>query len=259
MKLELITRRPEGQARPTPLLFVHGAWHGAWSWERFLPYFANRGYTCHALSLRGHGESEGRRGLRWQSTADYLADIEVTVASLETPPVIIAHAMGGYLAQRYLERHTPPAAVLLAPVPITGITDFMAHYATRHPWPFLKMIFSLSAVHMGNDPEVAGDILFSRDLPAEELARHAARLQPESVRLALEASFIRPRPRPGTPMLLIAAANDQVFDLEEMTETAHAWHADLEVLPGLGHDMMLDTRWEVAAGCLATWLEGRGL
>jgi pimeloyl-ACP methyl ester carboxylesterase len=53
----------EGQAharsdRPTPLLFVHGAWHGAWCWdEYFLDFFAGRGYRALAVSLRGHGNS----------------------------------------------------------------------------------------------------------------------------------------------------------------------------------------------------------
>ena len=43
MQLEVITRMPEGSARPTPLSFVHGAFSGAWGWDQhFLPYFADR-------------------------------------------------------------------------------------------------------------------------------------------------------------------------------------------------------------------------
>jgi hypothetical protein len=30
--LEVITYKPLSSPRPTPLLFVHGAWHGAWCW-----------------------------------------------------------------------------------------------------------------------------------------------------------------------------------------------------------------------------------
>src|SRR6476661_688640 len=58
MKLELITRTPAGTAYPTPILFVHGAWHGAWCWEEhFLDFFAERGHRVAALDLRGHGAS----------------------------------------------------------------------------------------------------------------------------------------------------------------------------------------------------------
>ena len=61
MNLELIKSEPVSAAHPTPILFVHGMWHGAWCWaEHFLPYFAQHGYDSYALSLRGHGASEGR-------------------------------------------------------------------------------------------------------------------------------------------------------------------------------------------------------
>ena len=33
MQLEVIARTPKGRARPTPLLFVHGAYGGAWEWD----------------------------------------------------------------------------------------------------------------------------------------------------------------------------------------------------------------------------------
>ena len=44
----------------TPVLFVHGAWHGAWCGdEHFLDFFADKGYRAVALSLRGHGAGRG--------------------------------------------------------------------------------------------------------------------------------------------------------------------------------------------------------
>jgi len=43
VKLERITRTP-GTGKATPLVFVHGAWHGAWCWDEFfLPCFADKG------------------------------------------------------------------------------------------------------------------------------------------------------------------------------------------------------------------------
>jgi len=61
VNLEIIKEEPASNARPTPILFVHGMCHAAWCWgEHFLPYFAGHGYMSHALSLRGHGSSEVR-------------------------------------------------------------------------------------------------------------------------------------------------------------------------------------------------------
>ena len=53
MQLEVIARTPKGRARPTPLLFVHGAYGGAWEWdEHFLPYFAERGWVSHVYCAK---------------------------------------------------------------------------------------------------------------------------------------------------------------------------------------------------------------
>src|SRR5213080_2482633 len=52
---------PERRSRRKPLLFVHGELAGSWLWERFLAYFAGRGWEGHALNLRNH---------YWSQTAD---------------------------------------------------------------------------------------------------------------------------------------------------------------------------------------------
>ncbi len=70
MNLEIITRKPRGESYDTPILFVHGAWHGARHWdEHFLPYFAEQGFEAHALNFRNHGKSESTGQLRWRRGA----------------------------------------------------------------------------------------------------------------------------------------------------------------------------------------------
>ena len=39
---------PERRSRRRPLLFVHGELGGSWAWERFLGYFAGRGWDGRA-------------------------------------------------------------------------------------------------------------------------------------------------------------------------------------------------------------------
>src|SRR5258708_23544761 len=60
---------PERRSRRKPLLFVHGELGGSWAWERFLGYFAGRGWEGHALNLRDH---------HWSQTA---APAQLSVAS----------------------------------------------------------------------------------------------------------------------------------------------------------------------------------
>ncbi len=53
--LDVIEKGPCRESHKTPVLFVHGAWHGAWCWdEHFLDFFAEQGYRSLAVSLRGH-------------------------------------------------------------------------------------------------------------------------------------------------------------------------------------------------------------
>lgn len=37
-------------------LLVHGAWHGAWCWQRVLPALVRAGHRAHAVTLTGVGE-----------------------------------------------------------------------------------------------------------------------------------------------------------------------------------------------------------
>jgi len=209
MQLELVTRRPESDPHSTPLLFVHGAWHAAWCWaEYFLPYFAAHGYVSHALSLRGHGASEGRVRVRRNRGADYAVDVAQVAAQLPQPPVVIGHSLGGYTVQKYLEAHSAPAAVLLASVPHFGALKFFLKQLVRHPLLFLKATFTLSGYPFIGAPQLARQAFFSADLPEEEFQRYFAQLQDESYLAGLDASiFNLPHPsKISTPMLVLGAA-----------------------------------------------------
>ena len=94
MRLELVTKEPPSVTHPTPILFVHGMWHAAWCWEEhFLSYYADHGYVVHALSLRGHGASEGRERLRWTSLADYVSDVAQVAGQMGRIPAMAAPAL----------------------------------------------------------------------------------------------------------------------------------------------------------------------
>jgi pimeloyl-ACP methyl ester carboxylesterase len=85
-RLELLHEAPQGQARQAPaLLFVHGAFCGAWCWQlRFMPWFAAHGYDCWALSLEGHAGSEGHNYLSAVSIEDYRRNLVSVVKQLKT-------------------------------------------------------------------------------------------------------------------------------------------------------------------------------
>ena len=108
-----------GGALPT-LLLVHGAWHGAWCWERFVPWLEARGYRVVAPDLRKHGAKTDRAGLRWTRIGEYVEDVSGVLDGL-SGPVVVGHSMGGLIAQKVLERRGAAGLALLASVPTGGV------------------------------------------------------------------------------------------------------------------------------------------
>lgn len=266
--LEVNTRQPKLTARLTPLLFVHGAWHGAWCWEEFFaPYFANRGYGVTSMSYRGHGKSDGRQHMRRHSLLDYVADVAQVAQQIErergVPPLVIGHSLGGFVVQKYLETHEAPAAILLAPVPITGFFWGSLRLGQRHPWAFLKTLVLFDPSHLLNTPELLHDLCFSDEMPRESVEKYSLLIGPEAFRAALDAILlVRPqidRIKGKQPMLLIAAADDRIFTVEEERHTAEAYGAQWELMPNMAHDVMLDRGWERVADTMFAWLTAQGI
>jgi alpha-beta hydrolase superfamily lysophospholipase len=236
--------------------------HAAWCWtENFLPYFARHGYVSCALSLRGHGGSEGRTRLRWTSLADYVSDVTQVIAHMETHPVLVGHSMGGMIVQKYLESKAAPAAVLLASAPPQGVFRATLRVAIRHPWMFAKANMAASMLPLLSTPQLAREALFSDDMPEEQVGSYFSRLQEESYRAYLDMmglSLPKPR-RVRTPVLVLGAADDRLISLRDVEATARAYRTRAEMFPEMAHDMMLEAGWQAVADRILSWLKGQGM
>ncbi len=261
MPLEVVSRPPVGSPRPTPLLFVHGAWHAAWCWENFLGYFAERGYAAHALSLPGHGGSPGRERLRWTRIAEYAAAVIEVAQGLPTPPVLIGHSMGGLTVQKALETCAAPAGVLLASVPPGGVLAGTLRLSQRHPLVLLRVNLTFSLAPVVGTPALAREVLFSPGTPEAVVRACHARLQDESYLAFLDMLALDlPRPdRVRAPLLVLGGAQDGLFPPAEVEATARACGVQATVFPDMGHDLMLEPGWPQVAAHIAAWLEARGL
>lgn len=261
--LEIILQRPRQPTFRTPLLFLHGAFAGAWCWEvHFLPYFVQRGFTVCAPSLRGHGRSDGQQQLQQTGLHEFVRDLERVVGELEHPPVLIGHSMGGLVIQKYLERHTAPAAVLMASVPPHGLLQSSLRLMLSDPL-LLTQLTVLQGIGPGaTDSGIARRAVFSDRLPEAELLEYARKLQPESQR-ALWDMTVGALPRPwrvqAPPMLVIGARNDALFSVAEMKETARAYSAELHLQPDMAHAVMLEPGWRSVAERIIDWLTDKGL
>jgi non-heme chloroperoxidase len=255
-RLEVLSYEPRGGSPRPPLLFVHGAFTAAWCWaEHFLPFFSARGYQAHALSLRGHGMSEGRAQLDWHSISDYVDDVAEVAAGLTTPPVLIGHSMGGLVVQKYLERATVPAAVLMASVPPQGLLSASLQLAMQTP----DLFRDINTVFVGGQAsaESLRQVLFAQPLSSDALQRYQRLMQPESQRAVwdmalfnLPARWLMQLP----PLLVLGAEFDALIPARFADATANYYGTQAEIFPGIGHGMMLETGWENVAQRIATWI-----
>src|SRR6187200_1452150 len=105
---------PERRSRRRPLLLLHGELGGSWLWERYLGYFAQRGWEGHALNLKAHFWSE-TDDLEKLDLDSYLADVEAGFTAISRPSVVIGQGMGALLAMQLAERQPVAGLVLISP------------------------------------------------------------------------------------------------------------------------------------------------
>ena len=261
MKLEILSEKPKGSPKKTPVLFVHGAWHGAWCWENFLAYFAENGYPAYAVSLRGHGNSERPSRFSWTRIADYVEDVAAAVDRIPGDPVLVGHSMGGLVVQKFLEDQAAAAAVLLAPVPVKGVLRTTLRIAWRHPIAFSRANLTWSLFPLVKSPELAREAFFSDDMPEDIFQRYHRQLQDESY-LAFMDMLVFNRANPHkikTDILLLGAENDTIFHVDEMEETAAAYNIQPGIFEDMAHDMMLEKNWQAVADRIIAWLHDKGL
>ena len=264
-RLEILSQHPDSKAHATPLLFVHGAFGGAWYWqEHFLPYFAAQGYATYALSLRGHGGSAGHEHLDWWSIADYADDVDSIIADLAQKPVLIGHSMGGFVVQKLFEREHPAGAVLLASVPPQGLMSSSLSMMMVQPDLLSQMnrVFEGGWNAFGAPSEVLRDALFAQEIDTTTLQRYATQMQPESQRALWDMTmFDLPRVRQVDlpPLLVLGAEHDRLIPASQAHATAAFYGVDAEIIPNIGHGMMLEKDWQIVADRILTWLTSQDI
>jgi pimeloyl-ACP methyl ester carboxylesterase len=110
----------------TPVVFIHGLWVLASSWDRWADFFKQAGYAPLTPDWPGDPESveqaranpEALAGQKLEEVAGHTIDV---IDALETKPVVIGHSTGGLLAQIVAGRGHSAATVAIDPGPFRGV------------------------------------------------------------------------------------------------------------------------------------------
>jgi len=253
------------RARP-PLVMIHGAFSGPWSFDGFRKPFEASGYSVHAPVLRHH--DCGRTppsALGRVSLTDYAADLEKLIAGLDEPPVVVGHSLGGLLAQMLAARGKARAVVLLAPSAPWGVLPTtLFEVASAQTLLFSGGDYRGSLIQP--DYQIAAAHALDK-LDAAERGRVYARLVPESGQATFEimswnfdmrrAAHVRARDV-TCPVLCLVGSDDKINPPSTVARIASRYHgrATFEEIAGHSHWLIGEKGCEKIAARAVAWLAG---
>jgi pimeloyl-ACP methyl ester carboxylesterase len=212
---------PERRSRRKPLLFVHGELTGSWLWERFLGYFASRGWEGHALNLQNH---------YWSRTADpadltfdtYVGDVVAALERLGPTTVVIGHGMGALLGLKAAERAPLGGLVLLAPEPPAAVRAPVQPHALRD----IPDSYGRARIGWSTLPEKLQrdhrDLTIADVLRVQHLLGQKPHESGRAMRTVLAGVPVDPRPFVEIPRLVIGAGLDRTVS-EPVAEQVATW------------------------------------
>ncbi|HEY3317074.1 MAG TPA: alpha/beta fold hydrolase [Coriobacteriia bacterium] len=252
----------------TKIVFIHGAFVNAASWEEFIPFFEQRGYEVMAPEWprKEAGSAEDLGGL---GVAEIVDQYHELIHAMPESPVIIGHSFGGLFTEILLDRGFGLAGVALDPAPPKGVL--------RLAWSELK-VASPALAHLSKrdgtvelTPEEF-DYGFTNTWPRDEAKKAYERYYvPETGRIFWQdayANFAMHSPvavdygRTGrAPLLMTAGEKDHTLPTA-VVRSAHEKYAkrpetrtDFHEFPERSHLLMAGPGWQDVAEYVAAWLE----
>jgi pimeloyl-ACP methyl ester carboxylesterase len=83
-------------------VLVHGAWHGAWCWEKVIPLLSDVGHAVHAIDLPGLGEEQ--TPVKDVTLKSYVFAVNELINSIDQAVVLVGHSMGGMVITQVAEQ-----------------------------------------------------------------------------------------------------------------------------------------------------------
>jgi pimeloyl-ACP methyl ester carboxylesterase len=225
---------PERRSRRKPLLFIHGELAGSWVWERYLGYFAGRGWEGHAVNLRNH---------HWSLTADpaelsfetYTEDVVAALDRLGPTTVAIGHGMGGLLALKAAERVAIAGIVLLS----SELPRDLRVPARQHELREIPEVYGRSAIGWETLPERL--VRDDRDLTLPDVLKiqHLLGQKPHEAgaakRQMLAGVSVDRRVFAEVPRLVIGGGLDRQVSLDDAERLAEWLDAEFEPFGAHSH------------------------
>jgi non-heme chloroperoxidase len=256
------------------IVFIHGLWIHASSWQPWMDFFNQQGYETlnppwpgdsPTVELcRDHPQAIANRGVK--EIADRYAEV---ISSMAQPPIVIGHSFGGLLAQILLGRGIAVAGIGIDPAPLKGVWQ-LPFSALRASLPVLGNPFNLTkAVSLTYDQFRYG---FANAVPEKEARdlydRWTIPAPARPLFQAATATFAGSETRVDTanvtrgPLLITGGEKDNIappiLGMASMKKYNSTVTTEFKLFEGRGHSLIIDHGWQEVAVYSLAWLKTNG-
>src|SRR5712671_6170704 len=266
-----LTARESGQidaansSGRTPVVFIHGLWLLASSWDRWAALFEQAGLAPVAPGWpddpetveEARADPEAFAGKKVGQVADHVGDV---IGKLNKKPAVVGHSFGGLLSQITAGRGLSAATVAIDPAPFRGVlplpfsalkaaSPVLGNPANRNraiPLTYDQFRFAFANA-VGEDE--AKELFATFAVPASGapiFQAAAANLNPWT-----EAKVDSKNPDRG-PLLIISGEKDHVVpwaiaNASYKKQQRNTGVTEIVEIPGRGHALTIDSGWREVA------------
>jgi non-heme chloroperoxidase len=260
-------------AKPS-VVFIHGLWIHASSWQPWMNLFKEAGYDSINPGWPGDGttvdacrknpEAIANRGVK--EVADHFEKI---ISTLTSPPILVGHSFGGLLAQILLGRGIAASAIAIDPAPMKGVWQLPLS-ALKSSLPVLSNPFNLKkAVSLSflqfqyafanAVPEAEAHELYERltiPAPARPL------FQAASASIAGSETKVNTSNTSRGPLLITGGEKDHIAPPILGQASAGKYNksviTNFKLFANRGHSLASDHGWKEIAEYSLSWLKQNG-
>ena len=259
-----------------PVVFIHGLWLHASSWQPWVDRFAEAGYRPLAPGWPGVADTVEQARATPDAIAghgidDVVDHYSAIIKNLDAPPVLIGHSFGGMIAEKLLALGLAAGAVAIDAAQIKGVLALPLS-ALRATLPVLRNPANRHrAVLLTAEQFRYG---FGNAVPWEEsdalYEKYAIPAPGRPLFEAASANFHRDSPAAVDteadrgPLLLVGGGKDHTVPTAVTRSTLKQYRGspsatELVEFADRGHSLTIDHGWPELADTALRWFADKGL
>ncbi|MFH1466808.1 MAG: lysophospholipase [Pseudomonadota bacterium] len=251
-RLHLAVWAPESYERT--VILTHGLAEHMGRYQHVAAALNTAGYRVLGLELRGHGDSEGKRG-HVEAWSDYGDDLAAAVAFAGGPCFLLAHSMGGPVVLDRLQAPLPQKILgVVLTNPLLGVRveapkiKLWAAGLLSRLLPRISLSNELDPQMISRDPAVVKAYTEDPRVYSTITPRWYTEMRAACARILAAGSV------GGVPLLMVTSDADRICDPEASRRFASACGAEQLTYPPLFHEVLNEPEQAQVIADILAWL-----